>query len=182
MKFKLLLLFVALTIFITACGTNLDKKVSSKPLTNAQKIRIQQIVTNVIQDKNQPTKKLHSEFWSIMNQLGNPSGDDIAAVRETFVSPTVDYMKLVYEDAKVAIKQGSTYKSDDRQALEQHLLEIGLLTNARIVQSDTTIVKIARKQPVQIGNKSFTLNATQLQQIIDGLDATRDRLDKLFTP
>jgi hypothetical protein len=35
---------------------------------------------------------------------------------------------------------------------------------------------------VQVGNQAYVLDATQLQKIIDGLEATRGRLDKLFTP
>jgi hypothetical protein len=182
MKTKLLIILTLLTIILTACASSDAPKASPKPLSEAQKTRVKQIVTIVIQDKAQPTAAIHDEFWGIMDQLGSPSGDDLAVVRETFAGPTVDYMKLFYEDAKVALARGAAFKSEDRTALEQRLLEQGLVSDARIAQNDAIIDKIAHKQPVQVGNQSYVLNATQLQQIIDGLEATRGRLDKLFTP
>jgi hypothetical protein len=182
MKIKLVILLTALTLVLTACASSDAPKASPKPLSEAQKTRVKQIVTIVIQDKAQPTAAIHDEFWGIMDQLGSPSGDDLAVVRETFAGPTVDYMKLFYEDAKVALTSRVAFKSEDRTAFEQKLLEKGLLTDARVAQNDAMIDKIAHQQSVQVGNQSYVLNATQIQRIITGLEATRERLDKLFTP
>jgi hypothetical protein len=156
-------------------------------LTSAQKHRVSQIVTGVIENPEYLTPKVHSEFWTLMRILGPCTSSYISQVREAMAGTAI-YQRYFWEDALWAVENGRPLKSLQREKCEKRLLQldIGGVIEWRIRQNELVMEKIAQREAITYEGTTVVLDKQIIEWILNNIGAMVSRedrdLDKLFTP
>lgn len=186
----LLVLSISIGV-LTACGTTgntnlklmseLDIAMNFEELSNDDKVRFQEILKSTIQQENYLTPQVHDEFWGILLQNGEPTVENIKNLRKTMAGPSVDYIKVLYEDALLALNRQAPYKSKKREDLEKFFIDNELITDFRIQENEKFIENIAYGNPITTNGQEYVLDETAINNVLNNLEAVSSRLDDLFT-
>lgn len=149
-------------------------------LSSREKIRFGEIIKGVLSDPNYLTRDIHDEFWRLRDKIGSLSAAEEQKERDMMVG-TATYQRYFYEDALWALKKGSPYKSLQRENFEKRLLKIGVIPEWRIKENEALIEKIATKKEVPHGGSYIIFTEELILKILDGLEATSKRVEKLYT-
>ena len=153
-------------------------------LSPAEKVRMREIISGVMRDPDYLTADVHAEFWTIGDKLGWKSlpPDGFYWIRDWLGEMTTTYMRYYYEDALTALKTGRPFKSLERGSAEKRLLKSGLIPDWRIAENDKLMEKIAAKEPVSSHGSTFVYTEEIIKDALDNIEASRHRLDALYTP
>lgn len=143
--------------------------------------RIKEIINITIKFPGNPTNELHQEFWSLLEKRNKISEKEVEELRD-FIAWAPVYMKYFYEDSLISIKTGIPYKSKIREEYQNRLSGLGLGAESRMKQNDELMKKIANKEPIEGGPPGITiLTEDYIKEVLKTLEATGDRINKLFT-
>jgi len=150
------------------------------PLSANDSARIQEIMANVTGDPNFLTPSIRSEFWTLLRkgQFSQKEIEETRKINEVFATV---YMKLLNEDALIALKTRCTYKSNEREEVEGLLLKSKVFNQWRVRENERLIEKIAAREPIQIGENKIVMDEARINRSLQDLATVSNRLTQLFT-
>ena len=124
----------------------------------------------------------HKRFWEIVDKYGgNPSNIDNLGSKESelkLIDENSPYVRLFYEDALIALKQGESYESDKRKQLDTTLTAKSRQEFAELM------MKIISKQPISYKDTEIVMDEQAVNRVLENLDkgimVTKQKLDILY--
>jgi len=158
-------------------------------LTSAEKARVQEIVASTLSVPEFLTPSVHREFWQLADKAAGSNtssskqmDSEMRAELDTSVALLSRYNKAYWEDARRALATGQPMKSVERKQTEKQLQAETLITEARIVDNDKNMEKIAQHLPVTSAiGATHVFQESEIDQILVGVQMAFKRLEKLYT-
>lgn len=158
------------------------EKPSFSQISQADQIRMREIMTGVIQNTIQVTPAIKSELSSILAKY-NATEAEMREFATYGPSLSVNYQRLFYTDALQAVSTGYPIKSSERLILEKEALSRGLMTSERFAANDKMMIQIAGHQPIVGSDGQQGIFTTEIiNGVLNNLDSAGARLKSLFSP
>lgn len=155
---------------------------SFSQISQADQIRMREIMTGVIQNTIQVTPAIKSELSSILAKY-NATEAEMREFATYGPSLSVNYQRLFYTDALQAVSTGYPIKSSERLILEKEALSRGLMTSERFAANDKMMIQIANGQPITGSDGQQGIFTTEIiNGVLNNLDSAGARLNSLLSP
>lgn len=128
------------------------------------------------QDSNMPTLAARHEFWRLIEK----NKIDLGLVHEwglCQVETIEGAQRLFWEDAAKSLNSGKATKSAERAEFEVTNL---YMTPERIKNNDEIINKVAKNQPILIGQEYITLTGMDIEEALGNTNSLIMRINLLF--
>lgn len=127
---------------------------------------------NVEADK--PIQKLLADI--------NPrSAQELEKLKDRLVGAMTTYKQYFYEDALMTLEKGTSYKSKKRKQYEQHLIELGAITEQKIIENDLLMDQVAAKQPIPFKEgTSIVIDQELLRVLVENQKVMAMRVERVF--
>jgi hypothetical protein len=142
--------------------------------------RVKEIIKKTMLQPDYLTPSIHAEFWRILGK-GNFSSADIVHMRRTMTGVLTEYQPLFWNDAKISLKTGRPYKSDQRHNLETELLKNRIISKGRVGKNQALMNKIAKREPLSRNGVKFVVDTKVIDTTLGRLGSVAGAINRLFS-
>ena len=179
MNMKTILTSFFLFFSISCLGSTLDEQIDKLQLDVP---RISQIIQQVGIDVNQPTKRLHDEFWGLI--LTRIQGDPkkLSLILNDSVVNPIKYQKEFWKSIQITYKNKKVTTTSKLYEFHNDIPKMKMTSD--YLQRETSMLEAASKHsPYKKRDGSeIKFDDQMIQNTINNIDGLEVRLQKLLNP
>jgi hypothetical protein len=153
---------------------------SSAQLTDQQARRFQEIIKGAMSNPSYLTPSVRQEFREMLTKMGG-TPEQIQHLREKMTGLVTTYQPLFWQDALIAFQTGKPHKSQRREDYEKRIIAKGLVSTERINNNNILMSKIAARESLPWQGQQVVLDEDAIRGILDNVQETAARIDRLFS-